>query len=118
MDLNSKKENILRCVKLGMHFYQAALVAECSEEEIEEIERDELFKRKVSSHHAFEEYRLLQKHNTAIEEAVLRGNAAAIQWKLERLNPERWGNKETVRADHDVHVEVSLVGKNPDGSTS
>ena len=95
MTLDEKKTHVLRCIRLGMDFTTSSLVAECSEPELTALEEDIEFQRRISIEMALEEHRLLSKHNAVIEEAAIRGNGAPIQWRLEKLNPRRYGNKES-----------------------
>ena len=94
MTLDDKKEHILRLIKLGMELYRAELITECTEEEIDDIERDKTFSRRIEIHEAICEKELLEKLEDAIDIAADKGKSSAIQWKLERINPRRWGNKE------------------------
>ncbi len=112
MTLESKKEHILRLIKLGMELYRAELITECTEEEIDNIEKDEKFNRKAEIYDAISEKELLDKLEKAIDIAVDKGKSSAIQWKLERLNPGRWGNKEAEKRNIDLkNLSISLVGK-------
>lgn len=116
---DEKRSLILRCVKLGMEWYRAALIAELTDEELEELENDTVFLRKVKSHEALEEMRLLEKHEDAMIEGVAKGNASAVQWKLERINPDRWSAKSggsAIPLDIGGEVTINLVGKRPDGT--
>lgn len=116
MKLDEKKDHILRCVRLGMDLFSAALIAECTDEELDVLEQDPVFQRRIKIETAIEEERLLNKHNAAIEEAVVRGKANPIQWKLEKLNPRRWGSKETGKSQRETeNVTINLVGTFPDG---
>ncbi len=118
MSLNEKRDRIIQCVKLGMEWLRAALVAECTEEEIDELENDANFMHKIQVNDAIEEVRLLEKHNDAISEAVVRGSATAVQWKLEHINPGRWGSKELygLAATNPTDIVINLVGRKSDGS--
>lgn len=118
MTFEHKKEHVLRCVRLGMELFRAQLVAECTPEEIERMESDPSFLAKVEQQYAVEEYDLLKKHSTAMEIAIAAGKTAAIQWKLGKLNPIRWGNDEGQVLPPDLpNLRVNLVGvSNDDGS--
>ena len=116
MTLEEKKGLMLECVKLGMDFFSSAILAECTDEEIEVLEEDAAFTRRIRIQEVFEEKRLLEKHNTAIEEAVIKGSAAAVQWKLEKINPGRWGNKEKDKGKFEGKVTVNMIGRFPDGN--
>lgn len=115
MTLEEKKSHILRCVRLGMDFLSASLVAECTDEEVDFLENDKKFSKRLLIENALEEERLLTKHNAAIEEAIIKGKANPVQWKLEKLNPRRWGSKGTNNIQPEIPVSVNLVGRFPDG---
>lgn len=110
MNLDDKKDGILRLIKLGMELYKAGLVVGCSEEDIEQLENDKGFKLKIEAYTAIAEKELLDKLEDAIDIAVDKGNSSAIQWKLERIN-SRWASKEMNREPVPSNIIVNLVGK-------
>ena len=116
MNLEEKKAHILRCTKLGMDFFSAALIAECTDEELNVLDNDSIFNHRILIGNAIEEERLLNKHNSAMTVAADKGQAAPIQWKLERLNPRRWGSKETGNNPNNGNVTINLIGRFPDGN--
>lgn len=91
MNNNQKKQVIFNCIDLGMDNHTAYLYASCTPDEIEELEGDETFQNQITAKVAALEYSLLQQHEQVIALAVERGQAAPLQWKLERVNPGRWG---------------------------
>lgn len=93
MSLETKKEYILQCMDLGMDFLKACLCSDCTEEEIETLENDSSFQRDIDIKIAISEKNLLRKHNTALEIAKTKGNATPIQWRLSKLNPDKYENK-------------------------
>jgi hypothetical protein len=98
-----------------MELVQAELVAECSLEEIDEIESDPDFLREIKLHHAISEMELLEKHEEAMELQVEQGKTSAVQWKLERVNPRRWGKDDSKDMSPDLsNLNVNLKGKHPD----
>jgi hypothetical protein len=112
MTLEQKKEHILRCIKLGMELYRAELVAECTDEEIMLIEKDEIFMKKIQQRYALQEYELLLKHNTALDLAKSRGNATPIQWRLSKLNPSKWDSKDKeLKIKPPEAIQVNLTGR-------
>lgn len=120
MTFEQKKEHILRCVRLGMELYQAALMSACTPDEITILENDIEFKQKIEVQHALEEYDLLQKHNVAIETASFKGNASPIQWKLSRINKNRWDNgkeSDTTSSINPSELTINLIGKGTDEDT-
>ena len=119
MSLANKMEHILRCIKLGMELFKAEMVAECTPEEMEVIEKDEDFMVLVAQQYAMEEYDLLKKHSMAMEIATTRGNASAAQWKLGKINPGRWGSREgNDFLEGTGNYEVNLVGVDPKENAS
>lgn len=96
---DSKKDLILNCIALGMDFFTSCLSVSLSKEEIEQLEADEEFQHSISIKQALLEKDLLQDHDTVIEKCVDHGVAAPLQWKLERLNPGRWGGRTKLETD-------------------
>lgn len=113
MNIEGKKNHILRCVKLGMELFQAELVAECSVEDIEKIEEDKSFLREVKNYFAYAEFALLEKHNNAMELQLIEGRTTAAQWKLERMNPRRWGREDSKQPPELPNLSVNLKGVFP-----
>ena len=52
MNITEKKEHILRCIRLGMDLFSAALIAECTDKELEDLEEDPNFSRRVKIEYA------------------------------------------------------------------
>ena len=92
MTIEQKKEHILRCIKLGMDNYSSYIVATCTTEEIDLLDKDELFQSLIEQQYKLAEYDLLKDHEIAMRTAINRGNANPVQWRLEKLNPDKWGN--------------------------
>ena len=113
MTIVQKKEHILRCVKLGMELFQAELVAECSVEDIDKIEEDKSFLREVKNYYAYAEFDLLERHETAMNNQLIEGKTSAAQWKLERMNPTRWGKDDSKQAPELPNLSVNLTGVKP-----
>jgi len=113
MTIDRKKEHILRCVKLGMDVFQAQLIAECSIKEIEKLDEDKDFQDAIELHNAISELELLEQHEAAILLQAERGTTSAIQWKLERINPKRWGKDEKKGIDFPKNLHISLGGVDP-----
>ena len=117
MELKGKKEHVLRCIILGMDLYSSMILAECTEAEITLLEDDEEFLRKVKLKQYMEEYKLLEKFNTALNFAVGKGNTKPIETMLSKLNPERWGKKEEIIPPPPLTgVTINLNGKYPKGN--
>lgn len=105
MELVDKKEHILRCIDLGLSFFKSCLCAECTEEEIEILEKDTQFQKNIEIKKSISEYNLLRKHDTALEVAKMKGNATPIQWRLSILDPGKYGD----RLSLDAREKVDLV---------
>ena len=95
-----------------MELYKAELISECSEEEIELLDKDKDFLKQIDQQYALSEYELLTKHNIALDIAKNKGSTNPIQWKLSKLNPARWDSrdKETT-LNIPESIKVNLVGK-------
>ena len=91
MELDDKKDHIIRFIKLGMDLDSSLYGAECSESEIEILKNDKDFLSRIKTYQSLEEYRLLEDHDMAMNIAAAKGGTAALQWKLAHLNPARWG---------------------------
>ena len=118
MTLDEKKEHILRYVKLGMDVLQSAYICECTDTEIDVLEEDPVFQRRVKAQNALKEMELLQRHDNVIVEAEARGNGGPIQWRLGIVNPDRYSGKEKSDKKNERPMQVSLTGVHPDGSRS
>ncbi|KKK58215.1 hypothetical protein LCGC14_3046690 [marine sediment metagenome] len=104
----NKKSLILECVRLGMDFYSAALAVSCSKEEIKTLENDEDFQYSVEVNNTLLEKDLLEDHNRVTEMCVDRGIAAPLQWKLERVNPGRWGGRTKIDLEKPIVGELTI----------
>jgi hypothetical protein len=114
MKFKAKKDHILRCVKLGMELERAYLVAECTEKEIEKLDKDERFKHLVDVQLALAENELLTRHELATKVAAVKGNTAGIQWKLSQINT-KWSNKDRGETPFFPNkIQVELVGRSVD----
>jgi len=91
MTFQNKKEQIFRFFRLGIEIYRAEILAGCTEEEIELLDKDAHFQQRLKEYEILEEYELLEKHQDGMDIALERGNTSAAQWKLERINPNKWG---------------------------
>jgi hypothetical protein len=89
-----KRDLVLNCISSGLSIERAFVYAQCTPEEIEELESDKEFLSVASFQDVNMELELLNLHTKAMEESARRGNASAVQWRLERLYPSRWGAKQ------------------------
>lgn len=97
-----------------MDLFQAEILAECTEEEMKQLEEDQEFQLHLKQEMILEEYELLEKHKDAMNTAISKGNTTAIQWKLERINPKKWARKEDPSGRspfEDEKLVINLVGR-------
>jgi len=87
-----KRSVVKEMVKLGMDFEEAALLAECSFDEIEELRNDDNFQRELVAYTAILERDLLKLLHTAAQVNAAEGNTTELRWLLERINPKRWSS--------------------------
>ena len=112
MTLDEKKEHIIRFVGLGMDFLGSSILAECTDEERDVLEKDEAFQRRITFEDKQAELRLLERHDECIKYAIRKGNAQPIQWRLELLN-KRYKNdgKEEKEKSPEVHIHLPDNGR-------
>lgn len=115
MTLKQKRELVFTFIDLGMGLYEAYLCSSCTIEETELLDTDENFQREVKTKYALMEVNLLRKHDTAIDIAALKGNASPIQWRLDKLNPKKYGSKEIEAIKDNIsELNVNLIGVDVD----
>lgn len=115
MELTDKVNHIIRCIKLGMDLESSMYAAACTEGEMDTLMKDPEFISTIKVKQAIEEMNLLELHEDAMHAGVSKGNATAIQWKLERMT-ERWSPKSTVKTDAPINfpTQITLTGKAPE----
>lgn len=116
-----KRDLIYNCVELGMELKRAYFAAELSQEEMDELDNDPMFQRKIKAKEAIMEQQLLQKLDRAIDANLLKGETKELRFKLGAIN-SRWKPNgtaagagsgviniftESVDVDSDDTVEVS-----------
>ena len=89
--LESKKDTVLRLVKLGMSEERAYLAAEVDETEAAILTQDPFFVRRMKLVSATEELRLLEVFDKVMIESAGKGFSQDLKWKLSILNRERYG---------------------------
>lgn len=109
-------EQVLEFIRLGMDFHIACLASELTEDEEDRLSEDERFQRKIRSEHATLESQLLTRHNDATKKAESRGTGmGALQWRLEKINPKKYGNKDSGEEDLAGKVVINVIrGKKED----
>lgn len=91
MKLEYKKEQVLRLVPLGIDLDRAFIYSECTDEDIEKLKKDVLFNKELQIRQIMEEKHLLQEHRKALKKQTNKGITTGTQWKLAKINPEKWG---------------------------
>lgn len=105
MKLEGKKQLIYECVRLGMDLYEATLLAECSDEQIELLNNDEIFQKRVLYNEHIKEKELLEMHDEAIRMAIEKGDTKGIQWRLEKIKPAKYAKTTYSNINADVKTE-------------
>lgn len=88
-----KRELIYSCIRLGMEKEKAYIIACLSEKEIQETENNPELQERFRFYECEEERKLLAIYKREEDNIAKKGNLKPIQWKLERINPGRWGNR-------------------------
>jgi len=110
MNFQDKKDYAMQFIRLGISPYEAMLHTDFTEDEIAKAEEDPEFQADIRFNQRMEEIELLQKLNDAMEIAASKGNASAIQWKLERIN-SRWRPSSVLDLQSGNRpVKINLVG--------
>jgi hypothetical protein len=107
MSLEKKIKFIYEHVKLGMEPYKAMLINGCSDEEIEQLNKDDYFQRRLELVRYEKEKELLALHDEAILTASEKGETKGIQWRLERLAPASYSKTVNNNIKADIQAKVS-----------
>jgi tRNA U34 5-carboxymethylaminomethyl modifying enzyme MnmG/GidA len=91
MDIESKKKEVYRLIRLNMKREEAELLADCTLEEQVALAADETYLARCSFYLLYEEKRLMEALDRIIEENEAKGVSTEIRWKLEKLNPAKYG---------------------------
>ncbi len=123
MTLEQKREHTFRCIKLGMTLEDSLFLAECTDAEIDELMADEKYQHEVNLYQKLEEMELLRKHAVAMDVGIQRGNTKPMEWRLAKMNPNKWGAKvdapEQTNIPQNIHVTMKGVPpKNQDDTNS
>ena len=84
-----KKDLVYNCVELGMEVKRAYFAAELTQAEMDELDNDEVFQRRVKAKEAILEQQLLQKLDKAIDLNLQKGETKELRFKLGAIN-SRW----------------------------
>jgi len=107
LKFEEKKQLIHEFIRLGIDKYEAVLLAECTDDEIEELNNDVTFNKRVEFNRARKEADLLEMHDEAIRIAVDKGDSKPIQWRLEVLKPDKYSKTVNKKIDANVKTEKS-----------
>jgi tRNA U34 5-carboxymethylaminomethyl modifying enzyme MnmG/GidA len=91
LSLEDKKKEVYRLVRLNMTREEAELLADCTLDEQIELAADELYLAKCKFYVMYEEKMLMESIDRIIAENELKGVSTEIRWKLEKLNPAKYG---------------------------
>ena len=108
-NLENKKDLLLNAIKLGMQWESACLAHGLSQEDIDLLADDADFQRRIIIQDNMHEMELLETHNKICQVAEEKGQASPIQWKLERLNPGKWGGKTNVAFEDNIDLSLTIV---------
>ena len=92
MELREKVDLIYRFIRLSMPLYSAEILAECTQEEIDILEKDKEFQRTVEWHRHNETKRLLETMDRVIDSNTSKGVSTELRWKLAHLDPTSYGD--------------------------
>lgn len=108
----TKKMLITNYVLLGVEPEKAYLVVGLNEEEIEEARKDAPLQKEIEIAIIKEEIDLLDVHRKAAILAAANGSASAIQWRIEKRFPEKYGNaKGNNNEEKPLNININLMPK-------
>lgn len=102
-----KHDLIYNALLIGMDLRSACIYAGLTEAEISELLADDIQMARYKQLQKSFEYSLLEKLQTVCDKQMNMGKEAALTWMLERVNPERWGNKSKTDELPELHIHVS-----------
>jgi tRNA U34 5-carboxymethylaminomethyl modifying enzyme MnmG/GidA len=110
MELRDKKEAIYRFVRLSMPLYAAQICAECTPEEIELLNKDEDFIKRINWNKQNEVRRLLERMDTILDKNSSKGISKELIWKLGKLDPKTYGdNSKVTLSNEEGEKKFNLV---------
>lgn len=131
MELRDKKMLAERFIKLGMSKYDSLVAAECTQAEIDELDKDEVFTHRMDFLQKKEVAKLLEDIDDVIKINKGKGISTEIRWKLGKISPERFGDGlklngasdkkkfiitfESVENTDDTNVEINNGESDSDG---
>lgn len=91
MELRDKKILAERFIKLGMSKFDSMIAAECTQQDIDILDKDEEFSHRLDFLQKKEESELLKDIDDIIKFNKGKGISTEIRWKLGKLDPVRFG---------------------------
>ncbi len=109
MELDDRKEHIIRCIKLGMDLDSSMYCAECTASEMELFKKDADFLHTVKMWQGLEEKNLLEDFDQAMSIQLAKGVTSAAQWKLSKINKPRWGTESAEDKNKDKANSMVII---------
>ena len=101
-------DRLIGMLMQGCTLDTACLAIGLPEKTIDLINNDPKLLKDFEIVQAKAEIDLLSLHTETMTIASLKGNAAPIQWRLERMNPKRWGGKTDVNVSDDIDLNLTI----------
>lgn len=112
MELEEKKEHILRLVPLGVDFFSACIEARCSREEMTILEEDEELQSELNFLRNQEKLRLTRKYRETAERAAdVKMDYAALRTLLKDFFPSALSPGEEEDGTEKVTVYIPDNGR-------
>ena len=102
----TKADLIYNALLIGMALPDAFMYAACTENEILEYSEEPYASRWATVQKQVE-YGLLEKLNTVIDKQMNRGDAGALTWLLQRLNPRYTDKPQSTLPEIHMHLDPS-----------
>jgi len=97
--MDDRKHSILDAIRLGHDFDTACLLSGVDIDDIETLEEDSYFMKRVRMATAQCVSSLLEDFHVANEKAIEKGNTTGTQWLLSKVDPDRYGNAQRIKVD-------------------
>jgi hypothetical protein len=111
MELNQKKELFLNIFVSGLDKDKCYILSDITEDEQKILENDKDFLLDMKRVECLEEQKLLEMHTKAIQIATDKGLTSGVEWRLSKINPRRWGNKEIEDNEKPLLIKFCEVTK-------
>jgi hypothetical protein len=107
--MQEKFEHMKRALRLGMSAESAMIVAGITSEEAKELEDNKEFRAKCEFIRVAHEQSLLERMSSIMDLNTETGNSTEVRWMLERINPKRWGMRNTGKENVRLRV-IEFLG--------